>query len=113
MERRQWFLPGGEIITVPAIVENPMEIIGKEEELLIRAMPNPSYSYFKVQITGNTKDRLSVTVTNLSGQIMDRFDGALRTGQLQFGQKYASGIYFVKILEGNKTKVIKLIKSPK
>jgi uncharacterized repeat protein (TIGR03803 family) len=104
--------PGGEIITIAPIVENNKES-NLTDALVIKAMPNPTSNFFVLQITGNRTNQLSITVTNLAGQIMDRVEGALRNAQLVFGQQYPSGMYFVRVVEGNKSKVIKVVKSSK
>lgn len=103
---------GAEIITTVSKLSSGIETVVKNE-LLIRVSPNPSSDFFMLHIGGNKTDRVSVTVTNLSGQIMNKFDGTLKNSQLVFGQNYRSGSYFVRVEDGKKSKVIKMIKTSK
>jgi uncharacterized repeat protein (TIGR03803 family) len=102
--------PGGEIITIAPMLSTANERILKDE-LVIRATPNPSSSFFTLQVSGKSADRVSVTVTNLSGQILDKFDRVINNSALTFGHNYKSGSYFARIVGGEKSKVIKLIKT--
>ena len=104
--------PGGEIITIASHTIVATET-GLTNELQVRTSPNPSSDFFTLHIGGNKSDRVSVTVTNLSGQIMNKFDGALKNSKLVFGQNYRSGSYFVRVVDGKESKVIKLIKTSK
>jgi uncharacterized repeat protein (TIGR03803 family) len=104
--------PGGEIITIAPMLSTATECI-INNELVIRATPNPTSSFFSLHISGISTERVSVTVTNLSGQILDKFDRPLNNAALTFGHNYKSGSYFVRIVDGEKSKVIKLIKTSK
>ena len=109
--QRPIFPAGGEVITISPVAQHHAQMA--IDELLIRATPNPSASFFTLRIAGNNSDRVSVTITNLWGQVMDKFDGALKSSRLTFGQNYQSGSYFARIVDGSKTKVIKLVKISK
>ena len=104
--------PGGDIITIAPETGNAAET-GLTDGILIRATPNPSSNFFTLNIGGKATDHVSVIVTNVAGQIMNKFDGALKNSQLVFGQNYRSGSYFVRVVDGKETKVIKLIKTSK
>ena len=104
--------PGGEIITIAPKIVAANETRDKNE-LMIKATPNPSSGFFTLHIAGKATDRVSVTVTNLSGQVMNKFDGVMNNSQLLFGQNYRSGSYFVRVVHGRKSKTIKLVKTSK
>jgi hypothetical protein len=62
----------------------------------IALYPNPSNSGFYLQLPELSK----VKVMNIQGVTLEEMEG---TGELYFGDKYASGIYLVEISTGNRT----------
>ena len=61
--------PGGEIITIASHTIVATET-GLNNELQVRASPNPSSDFFTLHIGGKKSDRVSVTVTNESGTVI-------------------------------------------
>ncbi|HMK02807.1 MAG TPA: T9SS type A sorting domain-containing protein, partial [Ferruginibacter sp.] len=82
------------------------------EELSMVAMPNPSSTNFRIAIIGgHPKDPVKVIVTDMLGTVIETRTAT--TGQIiMIGDRYRSGTYSVRLIQGNKIKQLKLIKLP-
>ena len=86
------------------------EVVPFADDLQVKAMPNPSSTNFRIAISSkDLKERVKVVVSDMLGRIMEtRITSA---GQIEtIGDKYISGTYAVKIIQGKKTRQLKLIK---
>ena len=82
------------------------------DALNISVSPNPSSSSFKISIKSlNSLDPLRIEVYNESGIMIDN-RLVFVTGQYdqELGATYISGIYFLKVVQKEKSKFLKLIK---
>jgi hypothetical protein len=62
-------------------------------------------------ISGNNNEAISLKVTDLMGRIIETKTN-LAVGQtLRIGDVYRQGVYFAELRQGDKIKLIKLIKS--
>ena len=88
-----------------------LEIIDIVEVIQLVATPNPSSKHFNIHIkSNNTKDRLTMQVFDILGRRVELRNN-LQTGtNIRVGDKYKQGAYFIRIMQGNEYKVIKLIK---
>jgi len=75
------------------------------------ASPNPTNSHFSIYIrSSNTQDKISMQVFDILGRRVELRNN-LQTGtSIMVGDKYKQGSYFMRVMQGNETKVIKLIK---
>jgi hypothetical protein len=76
----------------------------------VNVMPNPGLSYFNVVMNSSDAEPATVKVSDVSGRILESYDKITSTGILRIGQKWRSGTYFVDVMQGRKSKVIKVIK---
>ncbi len=75
--------------------------------------PNPSVNDASLQITGNTNDRVLVTIADVTGrQLWQRITPVNTTIILPSGS-YAAGVFFVTVSNGKQSKTLKLIKTGK
>ena len=81
------------------------------EELSVSAVPNPSNNIFRLIIKGDNKSYLSVRVTDVFGRIVEHYQKVNANTILQIGQRLSGGSYFVEVLQGNKRRFLKIIKS--
>lgn len=65
--------------------------------------PNPSNTGFNIYLPENAR----VKILNQQGMLMEEFE---HSGQLYFGESYASGIYHVEVSFQNKSKIFRLSK---
>ena len=81
-----------------------------ENVLKVAVTPNPSSSYFTLEISSDSKKPLSVRVMDAAGRIVDTKLNAASKSILQVGGQLQSGIYFVEILQGSEKEMLKLVK---
>ncbi len=75
-------------------------------------MPNPSSNYFRIAVNSNNiKDPVQLLVTDMLGRVIETT--TTNAGQvITIGEKYRSGIYIVRLTQGNEVKQLKLVKLP-
>ncbi len=79
-------------------------------ELEITAYPNPSSTQFSVVAVNGSEEKISIIVMNMNGQKVYETNTVLRR-KINFGNEFSTGVYYVKIIQGNNVQVIKLIKT--
>ena len=85
--------------------ENP------EKSSLVRVYPNPSTSYFTINIeTSNSKDKISIRLIDVAGRVVEVRNNLSGNQTLKIGNNLKAGLYFAEIRQGNSTKQIKLLK---
>lgn len=77
----------------------------------ITVLPNPSTSYFTLQIGGSeTAARNNLRVIDIAGRIIEQRINIQSNQTLQFGSHYHRGVYFVEVSNGTSKTIFKLIK---
>jgi len=81
-----------------------------DEDLKVVASPNPSSTNFRIVVSGNNvKDPVRLFVTDMLGRVIET--RTTYTGQtITLGEKYISGTYAVRIIQGKKIRQLRLIK---
>lgn len=79
-------------------------------QLSVRALPNPSQTYFNLQITGSTGSNVQVKVYDVLGRNVETMSLANANQSLRFGSSYKPGIYLVEIVQGEEKQILRLIK---
>lgn len=75
------------------------------------AFPNPFSSTFKLNLTTVSNERVQVSVYDMLGKLIEDFNVESNgINSLSFGEKYTAGFYNVKVSQGEKTQVIRMIK---
>jgi hypothetical protein len=108
-------LSGGAMLGSCTSALTRMSITQKEEKEVkqpfgLSASPNPATQEFQLQIqSGNQVDKAVLIVRDASGRRIEEI--RVQPGQsLKIGSNYASGWYYVELLQGNERAVLKLIK---
>ncbi len=78
-------------------------------DLNIIAFPNPSTNNFSITVNGNSKEKFVMQVVDMHGRVIETRNVSANS-IIQFGNRYNSGTYFVRILQGKRHKELKLIK---
>ncbi|HEY5968147.1 MAG TPA: choice-of-anchor Q domain-containing protein [Chitinophagaceae bacterium] len=91
-------------------VDKATETIPATEDLKVTVMPNPSSTNFRIVVNSNDlKEPVKLFVTDMLGRVVEtRITNAGQT--ITIGDKYISGTYAVRIMQGRKTKQLSLIK---
>ncbi len=79
-------------------------------KLKVHAMPNPSNHYFTIITQGNAGQKLNITVFDVLERLVEARNNMPANGNIRIGDEYRPGIYFIKVVQGNEIKTLKLIK---
>ncbi len=75
------------------------------------AFPNPFSSTFNLNLTTVSSEMVQVSVYDMLGKLIEDFNiESNGINSFSFGEKYAAGFYNVKVSQGDKTQVIRMIK---
>ncbi len=83
-------------------------IIDEETPFSVKAFPNPSSSYFTIQVQSDLNDAVEIRVTDMQGRKI--YNNRVSKGRVSFGQDFVRGIYMVEVIQGNRKQVLKMIK---
>jgi hypothetical protein len=77
----------------------------------VTATPNPSFSYFNLNITGNNASGVvNVKVTDVLGRVVEAKQNLAPGQTLRIGSEYKPGVYIVQVMQGDTVKQLKLVK---
>ena len=80
-------------------------------EQIATAFPNPFSSTFKLNLTTISNEMVQVSVYDMLGKLIEDFKVESNgINSFSFGEKYATGFYNVKVSQGEKTQVLRMIK---
>ena len=71
--------------------------------------PNPSQSYFTLELKSNNLQKVEIQVFDLLGQTIYEMKGEA-PNTYRFGQNFGKGVYFVKLIHQQEVKIIRIIK---
>lgn len=80
------------------------------EEFLVKSSPNPSSGSFNLYLKSTNNKPFVIIITDALGRRIESRFAMASTSNLQFGNNYQQGIYFVQIIQGDKEHIIKLLK---
>ena len=76
----------------------------------VMVFPNPSASNFTIIVKGNGKaGKLTMQIVDMYGRIIESINVNVNS-PIMFGNRYKSGTYFVRLIQGKEQKEIKLVK---
>ena len=100
---------GGEMITAVIVKE---KVVAEPTKFGLEVFGNPTATSFRVKAsTDKPNDRITLTMLDMSGRLMEVRTNVMNGQLIEFGNQYRSGTYFVEARQGNNRKVIKLIKN--
>lgn len=86
------------------------EVTEAAAQLEVLGYPNPSANNFTLNVkSNNTADKITMQVMDMLGRIIEIKTVAANSA-IKIGDRYMPGTYFVRIIQGNEHKEIKLIK---
>jgi hypothetical protein len=82
------------------------------EDLKVTVMPNPSTTYFTLKFASkDLKTAINLRVMDASGRAIDSKQQIDPSSTIQIGYNYPSGTFYAEVIQGNKRKVVQLIKA--
>lgn len=103
------------VATNASIIDPTTSRITTTNELLqnsafkITVFPNPTVNSFTLNVTGGTFEVVNILVSSIDGKILYQTKGNTNTNY-SFGNGFLSGIYIVKVIQGNSSEILKVIK---
>jgi len=88
-------------------VQLPAPVI---DDLKILVLGNPSESYFMLVPESNSDAPIEMKVVDLNGKVLDIRRKIIPGEFIKIGDNYTVGTYFAEFIQGNKRKVVKLVK---
>src|SRR6185369_11566151 len=85
-------------------------VVQPTEKLAVSVNRNPSYTDFTLLTKTNSDKPVSFIVTDVLGRVMERKVNVAANTTVQLGSRLQAGIYFVQIIQGNRSQQLKLIK---
>jgi len=71
----------------------------ENQTLSVNVSPVPTENFFTLNLRSSSRAKVQIEVYDLAGRRIERLEGEA-TKTYHFGQKYASGSYFVEIVQG-------------
>ena len=82
-----------------------------ENSTIVRVYPNPSSSYFTLNIeSANDREKIVVRLIDVAGRVMEVRNNLSGIQVLRMGNSVKAGLYIAEIRQGNVTRQIKLLK---
>ena len=86
-------------------------VSSEASEQIATAFPNPFSNSFKLNLTTVSSELVQVSAYDMLGKLIEDFNVESNgVNSFSFGEKYAAGFYNVKVSQGDKTQVIRMIK---
>ena len=93
------------------IISNAQMAIQDPDIIEVKVYPNPSTQYFTISF-GNKKDkRAFVRVSDEAGRLIETKTNVLAGTTFQLGGRYARGVYYAEVIQGNTRTVVRLLKN--
>ncbi len=81
-----------------------------EEELKVTVMPNPTTTFFTLKLESKFETPVTMRVMDASGRVVDARSKIGANSTILIGHNYSSGIYYAELIQGNRKKVVQMIK---
>jgi hypothetical protein len=82
-----------------------------ENSTFVRVYPNPSTSYFTVNIESfSDKETVSLRIIDIAGRVVEVRSNLAGSQTLKIGSNLKAGLYVAELRQGNETKQIKILK---
>ncbi len=86
------------------------KVATSEEELKVTVMPNPSTTYFTLKIESKYNTPVDIRVMDGRGRVIDSRSKLGANSTVQIGTNYSSGTYYAELIQGEKRRVVPLVK---
>jgi hypothetical protein len=78
--------------------------------LMIKALPNPSFNYFDIQVSGKEGSNMQMRVFDLLGRVVETRSSLQPNQTVRVGSFYKPGIYLVEIVQDDQKQTVRLFK---
>jgi hypothetical protein len=91
-------------------MESTADTIAAKISFAARVYPNPTFSYFNLELRSASNENVKVTVLDALGRVTEKRTDVPANSTLQIGSNYNSGIYFIEVIQGRDRVVLRLAK---
>jgi hypothetical protein len=74
------------------------------------AYPNPFTTVFSIDVPFENQEPITVKVYDMLGRVLEQLAMPIKTGVLQLGEKYPTGVYNVIVTQGFETATLRVVK---
>lgn len=78
--------------------------------LVVTARPNPSASYFTLNVSGGDQEPISLRVVDVLGRLVEARSNLASNSTFTLGHSYRPGVYLVQAVQGSRIVVLRLLK---
>lgn len=96
-------------VKVPKLPDDPFG----DGILVVKALPNPTPNQFHVITVSTSSLPVSIKVTDITGKVIETRSGLPANGMFYLGSNYMPGMYFLQVIQGQQSEVLKLVKTGK
>ncbi|MEP6700656.1 MAG: T9SS type A sorting domain-containing protein, partial [Bacteroidota bacterium] len=79
------------------------------DKLNVTVSPNPSETYFTLLVQSSRTEDVVITIYTINGKLVQQIQGSVFESY-RFGNSYTPGTYIVKVKQGNKETIVKVIR---
>lgn len=80
------------------------------EALQVKVLPNPSQDRFRIVLSGvNNNTPVTMRITDINGRLIEMKEN-ISAQSISLGETYKTGVYLATFIQGNQTRMVKLIK---
>jgi hypothetical protein len=105
---------GSQVCALNAKTEGEAEetiLEGSEDaEFMIGVYPNPFSDKFRLRISSEETQNLTVKIFDLLGQVIEEKDDVPYNAELYIGNDLSKGVYLLEVTQGDNTQVIRIVK---
>jgi hypothetical protein len=84
---------------------------GQGEFFDVKVLPNPSTTNFRILVVSYSKEPVTIRLMDASGRSLEVLSNLDRNSIIKVGDRLINGIYFAEVIQGNKSKIVTLIKA--
>jgi uncharacterized lipoprotein YddW (UPF0748 family) len=95
------------------VSSNQRQKATEEKSLIVAVSSNPSASQFTLNTQSTFNGLLSLKVVDNTGRLIELRQGLPANGLIYLGNQYHPGMYFVEVVQGDRKRTLKLIKTSK
>jgi glucose/arabinose dehydrogenase len=88
----------------------PMDEETSAQKMTVKITPNPSAGFFRLTVISDDKAPVSARISDISGRVLEQYEKVAAGSLIEVGKSLRGGTYFAEIRQGNKRKVVKIIK---
>jgi hypothetical protein len=96
--------------TDETVKTNALKVVTSDEDLKVTVMPNPSPTYFTVKLESKYDAPVNMRVIDVAGRVVDSRVKLGSNATVQVGHNYQTGTYFAEFIQGNRRRVVQLLK---